>query len=197
LVRRHRARCIATGGLTALIAISASAAMPADEVPLGDLMCRLQNVGAEAAPSVQVYEIVCVYLPAEREIEEHYSGTLSAIGPPDPLKDNKVLTWVVRGPQALDGQPGVLAQRYGAVPERPGGPARSLLGDTRTSIVLRESTPPQTSPSATAPVVAAMELKLQMAIAFGPVKGTGRKRSWEVGPVPQPKTSGSRTIPSS
>jgi hypothetical protein len=102
-----------------LIAISASAAMPADEVPLGDLMCRLQNVGAEAAPSVQVYEIVCVYLPAEREIEEHYSGTLSAIGPPDPLKDNKVLTWVVRGPQALDGQPGVLAQRYGAVPERP------------------------------------------------------------------------------
>jgi hypothetical protein len=67
----------------------------------------------------------------------------------------------------------VLAQRYGAVPERPDGAARSLLGDTRTSIVLRESTPPQTSSSATAPVIAAMQLKLQMAIAsFGPVTGT-------------------------
>jgi hypothetical protein len=174
IARRHRARRIAIGGLTVLIATGASAAMPPDEVPLGDLMCRLQNAGAEATPSVQVYEIVCVYRPAEGGIEEHYTGTLSAIGPGDPLKDNKVLTWVVRGPQALDARPGVLAQRYGAVPERPDGAARSLLGDTRTSIVLRESTPPQTSSSATAPVIAAMQLKLQMAIAlFGPVAGTG------------------------
>jgi uncharacterized protein DUF992 len=159
-VRWHRARRIAICGLTVLVAIGASAA---NEVPLGDLMCRLQNANrAEADPSVQVYEIVCVYRPAEGGIEEHYTGTLSAIGAGDPLKDNKVLTWVVRGPQALDARPGVLAQRYGAVPERPDGAARSLLGDTRTSIVLRESTTPQTS---SATPIAAMQLELQMAIA--------------------------------
>lgn len=82
--RWRPARAIAIGGLIILIATGASAAMLRDEVPLGDLMCRLQDAGAVAAPSVQVYEIACVYRPAEGGIEEHYTGTLSAVGADDP-----------------------------------------------------------------------------------------------------------------
>ena len=161
-VRWRPARAIAIGGLIILIATGASAAMLRDEVPLGDLMCRLKDDGAVAAPSVVVYEITCVYRPAEGGIEEHYTGTLSAVGADDPLKDNKVLTWVVKGPQGLDVRPGVLAQHYGAAPEASNGAARSLLGDTQTSIVLRELTSPRTSSTIS---IGAMQLELQRAIA--------------------------------
>ena len=88
-------------GLMILIAAGPSPATRLghrDEVPLGDLMCRLQNVDqTDFAGSAQTVDVDCIYQPSKGGVEEVYDGTLSTIGLDDPLKNQSVLAWVVRG----------------------------------------------------------------------------------------------------
>ena len=92
-------------GLMILIAAGPSPATRLghrDEVPLGDLMCRLQNVYQPySAGSAQTVDVDCIYQPSKGGVEEVYDGTLSTIGLDDPLKNQSVLAWVVRGPEDL------------------------------------------------------------------------------------------------
>ena len=100
-------------------------------------MCRLQNVDqTDSAGSAQTVDVDCIYQPSKGGVEEVYDGTLSTIGLDDPLKNQSVLAWVVRGPEDSDTQPGVLAQSYTAGAGTPEEPAQSLVGDMRKSIIL-------------------------------------------------------------
>ena len=130
-------------GLMVLIAAGPSAATRLghrDEVPLGDLMCRLQNVDqTDDAGSAQTLDIDCVYQPSQSGAEEFYAGTLSTIGLDDPLKNQSVLAWVVRGPEDADAQPGMLAQSYTAGAGSPEEPAQSLVGDSAAPPRSRQS----------------------------------------------------------
>ena len=106
-------------GLMILIAAGPSPATRLghrDEVPLGDLMCRLQNVDqTDSAGSAQTVDVDCIYQPSKGGVEEVYDGTLSTIGLDDPLKNQSVLAWVVRGPEDVDSPTRhVLAQSYTA-----------------------------------------------------------------------------------
>ena len=153
---------IALCGLAILAAIGPSVASPSNHrfaVPLGDLMCRLQKVDqTDAAGSAQTLDIDCVYQPSKGGVEEFYAGTLSTIGLDDPLKNQSMLAWVVRGPEDSDAQPGALAQSYA---ETSDGQALSLAGDKRTSIILIESShQPVSKPTH---LVTEMQLELEMA----------------------------------
>ena len=155
-------------GLMILIAAGPSPATRLghrDEVPLGDLMCRLQNVDqTDSAGSAQTVDVDCIYQPSKGGVEEVYDGTLSTIGLDDPLKNQSVLAWVVRGPEDSDAQPGVLAQSYTAGAGTPEEPAQSLVGDMRKSIILLGSSPRHDA-SSRAPIIAVMQLELKMAPA--------------------------------
>jgi Protein of unknown function (DUF992) len=159
---------VALCGLTVLAAIGASAAAPLghrNAVPLGDLMCRLQQVNqTDAAGSTQTRSIDCVYQSLKGGVEEFYTGTLSTIGSNDPQKNQSVLAWVVRGPKDSDSQPGALAQSYTAGAGTPEEAAQSLVGDTRMSIILLADSPRHDA-SPPAPIIAAMQLELKMAPA--------------------------------
>ena len=150
-------------GLMVLITGSA-AARPIGhraQVPLGDLMCRLEKVNQmDAESSSQTRNIDCVYQPPRDGIEEFYTGTLSIIGSNTLVKDNGVLAWVVRGPANSDSQPGALAQSYA---ETSDGQALSLAGDKRTSIIVIESAPQ--SASKPTHLITEMQLELQRAPA--------------------------------
>jgi hypothetical protein len=145
-------------GLMVLFA-AGSSATPRAQVPLGDLMCRLEKVNkTDAENSAQIRNIDCVYQRSRSGNLEFYNGTLTIVGPERLLKNNRVLSWVVRGPMDSDTQPGSLAQSYGGASD---GQALSLAGDKRTSVTLIESNPVSKS----AHFVTEMQLKLQEAPA--------------------------------
>src|SRR5690242_1007531 len=107
------------------------------EVPLGDLMCRLEQVsGSGSEDSSQKRRIACAYQRSSTGNLEFYGGTLSIVGSDSRLKNNRVLSWVVRGPSASDTQPGSLEQSYS---DKSDGEAISLAGDKRPSINLIEA----------------------------------------------------------
>ena len=129
------------------------------QVPLGDLMCRLDKVNKmDAETATQTRNIDCVYLLSRGENLEFYTGTLSIVGSDKQVTDNSMLAWVVRGPANSDSEPGALAQSYA---ETSDGQALSLAGDKRTSIILIESShQPVSKPTH---LVTEMQLELEMA----------------------------------
>ena len=151
-------------GLMVLMAAGSSAATPMGrraQVPLGDLMCRLDKVNKmDAATASQTRNIDCVYQRSRGENLEFYTGTLSIVGSDKQVTDNSMLAWVVRGPANSDSEPGALAQGYA---ETSDGQALSLAGDKRTSIILIKSS--HQSVSKPTHLVTEIQLALQMAPA--------------------------------
>jgi hypothetical protein len=131
------------------------------EVPIGDLLCRVEQVqDTEAETSSQKRGIDCVFQRSSSGNLEHYSGTFTVVGVDSLLKNNRVVSWVVRGSPDLDGQPGALEQSYS---DKSDGETLSLAGDERPSLSLLESS--KTDPKKRKYIIRELQLWLQMTAA--------------------------------